>query len=252
MYGVVVLAATCNVEDARGVSPSDTTASANPIGMNSKLRFALGFGAFFAGLWLLWNTPVVYPLKIFVVLLHEASHALAVVATGGTLESITLDPRQGGATYFRGGNTVLAMSAGYLGSLLWGGLLFSAGRNQRVRADWVNGGIGVLVILLTLFYVRSGFGIVFGIFFGVVMVAAARNVGKMWNRRLLLTLGLTSALYAILDIKDDILDRPEVQSDAYMLAEYTGIGSATTWGVLWMAIALAFSAWLMLRAWDDA
>ena len=220
--------------------------------MNSKLRFALGFGAFFVGLWLLWDTPLVYPLKIFVVLLHELSHAIAVWATGGTVDSITLDPNQGGAVFFSGGNVFLAMSAGYLGSLFWGGLLFMAGRNDRVRADWVNGGIGILVILLTVFFIRSGFGVVFGIFFGVVMVAAARNVGKHWNRRLLLTLGLTSALYAILDIKDDVLDRPELHSDAYMLAEHTGIGTATTWGIVWMVIALAFSGWLMLKAWEDA
>ncbi len=220
--------------------------------MNGKLKFLLGFGAFFVALWLLWDTPIVYPLKIFVVLLHEVSHALAVVLTGGVLDRITLDPYEGGATYFRGGNAFLAMSAGYLGSLLWGGLLFSAGRDRRVRSEWVTGGIGVMVILLTIFFVRSGFGIVFGIFFGMAMLAAAKSGGAQWNRRLLLTLGLTSALYAILDIKSDVLDRPEIESDAYMLAELTGIGTATTWGLLWMAIALIFVAWLFRRAWDEA
>jgi peptidase M50B-like protein len=220
--------------------------------MNGKLRFLIGFGLFFVALWTLWDTALVYPLKIFVVLLHEISHAIAVVATGGSVDRITLDPQQGGATYFSGGNGFLALSAGYLGSLLWGGALFSAGRDERVRPDWVNGGIGVLVMLLTVFFVRSSFGVVFGIFFGMAMVAAARNVGTTWNRRLLLTLGLTSALYAVLDIKSDVLDRPELQSDAFMLAEATGIGTATMWGVLWMAIALAFCGWLVRRAWDDA
>jgi hypothetical protein len=220
--------------------------------MNGKLRFLLGFSLFFIALWLLWDTALVYPLKIFVVLLHEVSHAIAVVATGGTLDRITLDPLQGGATYFRGGNAFLALSAGYLGSLLWGGALFTAGRDKRVRTDWVNGAIGVLVILLTVFYVRSGFGVAFGIFFGGAMVAASRNVGATWNRRLLLTIGLTSALYAVLDIKSDVLDRPELESDAYMLAELTGIGSATTWGIVWMAIAVAFTGWLLMRAWDEA
>jgi hypothetical protein len=220
--------------------------------MKRKIRFLVGFGFFFAGLWLLWDTPVVYPLKIFVVLLHEASHALAVVSTGGTLERITLSPYEGGATYFHGGNALLSLSAGYLGSLLWGGLMFTAARNRRVRAEWVNGCIGVAVILLTAFFVRSSFGLVFGIVFGVAMVAASRRVGRSWNRRLLLTLGLTSALYAILDIKSDVLDRPELESDAHMLAELTGVGTATTWGILWITIAVTFAGWLMLRAWDDA
>jgi len=220
--------------------------------VNGKLRFILGFGLFFAGLWFMWDTPIVYPLKIFVVLLHELSHAIAVWTTGGTVDQITLDPYQGGATYFTGGNAILAMSAGYLGSLLWGALMFSAANESRIRKDWVNGVIGALVILLTIFFVRSGFGIAFGIFFGAAMITASRRIGEIWNKRLLLTLGLTSALYAILDIKDDVLDRPEIQSDAWMLAEATGIGNATLWGALWIFIALFVSAWLMMRAFDDA
>lgn len=220
--------------------------------MNGKLRFLLGFGVFFAALWFLWNTPVVYPVKIFVVLLHEVSHALAVVATGGQLDSITLDPGQGGATFFTGGNGFIALNAGYLGSLLWGGLMFSAAQSRRVSTRWINGAIGVGVILLTIFFIRGTFGIFFGIFFGLAMVGAARKIGAKWNRRLLAALGLTSALYAILDIKSDVLDRPDLHSDAYMLAELTGVGNAMLWGVVWITAALVFSGWLFLRSFEKA
>ena len=44
---------------------------------SGRFRFAIGFAAYFVALWLLWDTPVVYPLKIFVVLLHEVSHGIA-------------------------------------------------------------------------------------------------------------------------------------------------------------------------------
>lgn len=220
--------------------------------MSGKVRFIVGFGLFFAALWLLWNTPVAYPLKIFVVLLHELSHALAVVSTGGTITEITLDPYQGGATYFTGGNAFLALNAGYLGSLLWGAAMFTVARKQRIRTDWVNATIGAMVVLLTLAFIRNGFGFVFGIFFGVAMVTASRKIGPAMNRRLLLTLGLTSVLYAILDIKSDILDRPDLESDAHMLAEMTGVGTTTLWGVLWIAIAIGFSTWLLMRAFDEA
>ena len=223
-----------------------------PSRVTGKLRFILGFGLFFTGLWFLWNTPVVYPLKIFVVLLHELSHAIAVWLTGGTVSRITLDPYQGGATYFTGGNEILALSAGYLGSLFWGAVMFLAANQPRIRKDWVNSTIGLAVILLTIFFVRSGFGVVFGIFFGAVMITVSRGIGELWNKRVLLALGLTSALYAILDIKDDILDRPEIQSDAHMLAEATGIGTATMWGVLWISIAIFVSARLMMRAFEEA
>ncbi len=45
-----------------------------------------------AAIWVLWPTPVVYPLKIFVVMLHELSHAIAALATGGHVVRITLSP----------------------------------------------------------------------------------------------------------------------------------------------------------------
>jgi hypothetical protein len=213
-----------------------------------KLRFVLTFSAFFAALWFFWDTALVYPLKIFVVLLHELSHAMAVWATGGTVERITLDPAQGGATYFVGGSTLLALNAGYLGSLAWGGLMFSASRAERVRADWINAGIAVMVALLTVFFIRGPFGIAFGLVFGSGLWVVSRRVGRDVNRHILSGLGLTSALYAVLDIKSDVLDRPELQSDAFMLAEATGIGSATFWGVLWIGVALAFCAWLLRRS----
>ena len=220
--------------------------------MKGKLRFILGFGLFFTGLWFLWDTPIVYPLKIFVVLLHELSHAIAVWLTGGAVNQITLDPYQGGATYFTGGSEILALSAGYLGSLFWGALMFLTANQPRIRKDWVNSTIGLSVILLTIFFVRSGFGIAFGIFFGAMMITVSQRIGELWNKRVLLALGLTSALYAILDIKDDILDRPEIASDARMLAEATGIGNATMWGVLWISIAIFVSARLIMRAFEDA
>lgn len=220
--------------------------------MKGKLRFILGFGLFFTGLWFLWDTPIVYPLKIFVVLLHELSHAIAVWLTGGVVNQITLDPYQGGATYFTGGSEILALSAGYLGSLFWGALMFLTANQPRIRKDWVNSTIGLSVILLTIFFVRSGFGIAFGIFFGAMMITVSQRIGELWNKRVLLALGLTSALYAILDIKDDILDRPEIASDARMLAEATGIGNATMWGVLWISIAIFVSARLIMRAFEDA
>jgi len=216
-----------------------------------KLEFILAFGVFFAAVWLLWNTPVVYPLKIFVVLLHEVSHAIAVVATGGSVTGITLDPYQGGATHFSGGSAFVALNAGYLGSLLWGALLFSAAQSGRVRSDWINGAIGGTVIVLTVFFVRGWFGIVFGIVFGLAMVVASREISRAMNRRLLWVLGLTSALYAILDIKSDVLDRPEVRSDAAVLAEMLGVPTLVV-GVVWISIALAFSAWLLTRAYRKA
>ena len=208
-----------------------------------KLTFLIGFAAYFSAIWYLWDTPAVYPLKVFVVLLHEISHAIVAVATGGTIERIVLDPDQGGACYCPGGNAFLTLSAGYLGSLAWGALLISAGQMKRINSRWLTGAVGLLVVGLTLAYVRSSFGFWFGLAFGSVLFLGALRLSAAVNQGILLTLGLTSCLYAILDIKSDVLDRPELRSDAAMLGELTGIHTIA-WGGLWIAVAVLASAWL--------
>ncbi|MFV2007233.1 MAG: M50 family metallopeptidase [Longimicrobiales bacterium] len=216
-----------------------------------RLVFIAGFVFYFGALWAVWDTAFIYPLKIFVVLLHEISHAAVAVATGGTIQQIVLDPNQGGACFCPGGNAFLTLSAGYLGSLVWGGLMITAGQSSRISTRWVIGAIGVLVIGLTLAYVRGPFGIGFGMAFGSVLLLSAKKLTEVWNQRLLLVLGLTSALYAILDIKSDVLDRPELRSDAAMLGELTGI-SGVVWGFVWITIAILVSAWLLHRAYKKA
>ncbi|UCG39421.1 MAG: M50 family metallopeptidase [bacterium] len=216
-----------------------------------RLIFLGGFALYFASLWLLWDTPVVYPLKIFVVLLHELSHAAAAVVTGGQVDRIVLDPNQGGAAYVAGGNAFLTLSAGYLGSLAWGVLFILAAQARWMRTRILTGIVGALVLLLTIVYVRSLFGVIFGIAFGAVMLVVARKLPEGTNRIVVLVLGLTSALYAILDIKSDILDRPHLRSDAAMLAELTGIPT-TVFGIVWIAIAVGVCAWLFQRSFRKA
>jgi hypothetical protein len=212
-----------------------------------RTRLLLGIAAFYAVLWLLWLTPVVFPLKIFVVLLHEISHAVAALTSGGTVERIVLDMNQGGATHVLGGSAFLILSAGYLGSLLWGLLLIELAGARTRRARWAVGILGAFVTLVAVLYVRNMFGFVFTAVFGAALIVAARKLPARGIAIVLLVLGLTSALYALLDIRSDILSRPYVQSDAAMLAEITGIPTVA-WGILWIGVALAV-CWIALRRW---
>lgn len=216
-----------------------------------RLNFVLGFALYFAAVWYLWYTPVIYPLKIFVVLLHEVSHAVALLGTGGVVDHITLDPRQGGATLGAGGWPFVTLSAGYLGSLLFGALLVKGAQWKRVSAGTLLSFVGGAVLALTAIYVRNPFGLAFGLLFGGTLVFSGRKLPAVWSRRLTMALGLTSVLYAILDIKSDILDRPGLRSDAYMLAELTGVPTVA-WGVLWIALALVAAGLLVRSAYRNA
>lgn len=120
----------------------------------------------------LWHTPVVLPLKILVVFLHELSHAIVVIVTGGSVDSFSISPRQGGLVMARGGNRFLSLSAGYLGSLAFGmGLLFIALRTHWDRV--LLGGFGGVMLLVTLLYVREPFAMLFCGIAGAGMLAMA-------------------------------------------------------------------------------
>src|SRR5690606_590097 len=185
-----------------------------------RLHLTAAFAAYFVALWLLWETPVVYPLKVFVVLLHEISHGLAALATGGSVHRIVLGMDEGGATYAAGGNAFVVLSAGYLGSLAWGLALLLA---ARARVRLAAGALGVLLLVVAVLYVRNLFGIVFTLVFGAALLFASQRLGPVLLARMLTVLGLTSALYAVLDIRSDVLARPYLESDARMLAELTGV-----------------------------
>ena len=79
----------------------------------------------------LWDSFVVFPFRIFVVLLHEISHGLAAVASGGAIESIELSFDEGGVCNTRGGSAFLILNAGYLGSLIWGATFLVLGERRK-------------------------------------------------------------------------------------------------------------------------
>lgn len=216
-----------------------------------KLKFVAVFSLYFVALWFLWDTAAIYPLKIFVVMLHEISHGIASLVTGGTIERIVLDPYQGGACYCGGGNAFVTLSAGYLGSLFWGVVLLAATGVRRISNQLLVSLVGALVLLLTVLYVRNGFGLLFGLAFSVALVVAGRKLGSGASRVVMTALGLTSCLYAILDIKSDVLDRPHLESDAAMLADLTGIPTMT-WGIVWISVAVVVSVLAFRRAYKAA
>lgn len=212
-----------------------------------RAKLIAGLAAFFTALWLLWWTPVVLPLKLFVVLLHEVSHALAAVLTGGMVERIVLHSNEGGATYTRGGNAFVMLSAGYLGSLAWGLLLIELAHARARHARTALMILAAALLIIAGLFVRNLFGFIFTAAFGAVLFIGASKLSSRGVAVALLGLGLTSALYALLDIRSDILRQPGLESDAHMLAQLTGVPTLV-WGVLWIGAA-ALASWFGLKRW---
>ena len=180
-----------------------------------------------------WLTPALYPLKIFVVFIHETAHALATVLSGGRVVSMVVTPWESGYVEHVGGNPLLIASAGYVGSALFGGvMLVLAGRQQ-----WTTTVFAALALLfggVSLCFVRNTFGICFG------LGTAAVFAGLAWRRfrgahYIVEVLAVMSSLYALYDLSDFLL--LGATTDAVILARLTHI-PAFIWALLWSVMSL--------------
>lgn len=192
----------------------------------------------------LWDTWLVWPLKILTVYFHEISHNLAALLTGGSMGRIALESTEGGRAWPSGGSRFLVLNAGYVGSMLWGsGLILAAARTERDRQ--ITALLAAFLAGMTLLYVRSPFGFVFGLGAAAGLAWASRRLPDAANDALLKVVGATSCLYVIPDIWSDVVMR-SCNSDAKMLAsEY--FGPRLMWGGLWIAASLGV-LWATLKA----
>jgi hypothetical protein len=191
----------------------------------------------------LWSTPVVVPLKILIVFLHELAHALMTLLTGGAVEEISISAQQGGHVISRGGSRFLILTAGYLGSLVIGvGLLLAA---LRTKADRVVVAVfGVIMLAVALLYMRDLFALGFTFLTGIALLAMSRYLPNDINDMTLRIIGLSSLIYVPYDIFDDTIRRSGLRSDAYMLADEFG-GPTILWGGLWLVLSAVVILWCL-------
>lgn len=118
---------------------------------------------------------VTYPFRIFVTYVHESSHVIATLLTGGSALGMDVDPDGSGVAYHRGGVGVIVSSAGYLGSTLFGGfLLLLCGSQAVAKRTLVWLGVGTLAVTL-LFVGFSPFPAVLT----VALAAIAAVIGSL-------------------------------------------------------------------------
>ena len=199
---------------------------------------------------LLWDLPLLLPLRILVVVFHEAGHALTALLTGGEVVAITVSPDEGGRTLTRGGVHFLVLNGGYLGSLLFGlGLLRLGRADGRGRA--VLGLLSFFLGLAALAWFRPllSFGFLYAVVTAACLALVAARARPLVSDWILRFVGLFSVLYAALDVRADVLafglGAGSVPTDAAMLAQMTHI-PALFWGIAWMGLGGAL-VWRLRR-----
>ena len=206
----------------------------------------------------LWHTNWVFPLKLFVVLLHEMSHGIAAAATGGRILEMQITADEGGHCVTQGGLPFVVVSAGYLGSLCFGVTLLLVATRTRL-SPWVAALLGTLVAVMAFRFMPGwNFGQDFGKGFAMLAgtaLALLALVPPIAAEIALRVIGVTSCLYVFLDIKEDILDRDHPASDASILAGMTHVPSFI-WGVAWIGISVVVTMiaakWAVVGARDSS
>ncbi|KAL2179073.1 peptidase M50B-like-domain-containing protein [Thermothelomyces heterothallicus CBS 202.75] len=239
----------------RGAAPKIARASAattsavllsrRDLTVNDAQKVTLGIiAAYVVTIALLWNLPyikwILWPFKMLVIAFHEFGHAFACVLTGGRVESISLDPHEGGVTHMRGGRSAVTLPAGYLGSSLIGALLTFAGFN--INASKVASIVVGVCFLLTLWWGRRDWLTILTVLAAVGLLVACWFIAHAEALRfVILFIGVMSSLYSAWDICDDLILRKVNSSDASVFAKRYG-GSSQCWGVIWSIISLGFMA----------
>ncbi|EJT82073.1 hypothetical protein GGTG_02047 [Gaeumannomyces tritici R3-111a-1] len=216
-----------------------------PLAVTDTQKITLGIIAAYAvGIGIVWNIPyvrrILWPWAMMTIAFHEFGHALAACCTGGRVESIKLDPREGGVTMMRGGISALTLPAGYLGSSLIGALLIFCGFD--IIASKVASFVLAPCFLLTLWWGKKDWLTILTILFAVGLIVACWFIAHGQALRFyVLFMGVMSSLYSVWDICDDLILRKVNESDASQFAKRYG-GSSQCWGVLWSIISLIFMA----------
>jgi peptidase M50B-like protein len=202
-----------------------------------------------------------YPFRLLITIVHELSHGLVALLTGGAFLRFVVFPNGEGVAYTAGGWRLLVIPAGYLGSALFGASLIYLGRSVR----WGRTAMAVLgaaVLLLSLRYGLPSVAtaqwssgvitVVAGLVIGAGFLWVARKATTAWVLFLInlvaIQAGLTafSDLFALINLSSQLAGAPA--NDARAISELTLV-PALIWAVLWALVALALVGTALWRTW---
>lgn len=203
---------------------------------------------------------VTYPVRLFVTFIHEGSHVLAALLTGGSVQSLTIAADGSGVVYSASSNwlgSLATSSAGYLGSTFFGVLLLFLIR-KAVSAKKVLFASAAFIAVMTLFFsiiapmlnvfsLQVGFlNIAFTVLAGAALTAGLFALGKYASERTanfaVAFLAIQCLLNAVVDLATlFVINAPfsgmDIHNDAVNMANATGLPSFV-WVLIWIGISI--------------
>lgn len=203
-------------------------------------RVVLLIGIMVAGIFL-WDSAALLPFKLLAVMGHETGHALASLVVGGSVDRVSLRPDESGECLSRVPVGFIAQtivySAGYVGGALISVVLLLL--TYRFNARRAMLGIAcVWLAAMGVFYARDGFTLAFCAVMAALFGIGAKYLPPSLVGGLNLFIASFTALYSIMDLKDDLWNGAvRAHSDAQLLANVT-IVPAIVWAALWTLVSV--------------
>ncbi len=202
---------------------------------------------------IIWFVPglniLIWPVKIFVVIIHEGCHAMLTVLTGGGVEGISINPAGSGQTISLGGDPLFIIPAGYLGATLFGAFtLLLSKRVQLAKSHMML--LGIIVMLIVGFWIHplnNPFGFFAGLSIGVALELLARFLPPVPASYLLSFLSIELCLNALEGVWTlvTITENTNIPNDAVFMSQNYGLQPAF-WAISWALISIAI-LWLAVR-----
>jgi len=194
------------------------------------------------------------PINTFTTMIHEMSHALVCIMTGGYVNGLTIvsdGSGHGGLTFCRGGLPFFYTQAGYLGTAFFGSFLIFIGQYPRLSKG-VLCAIGAAMGLASVLLVgggllNTGWQGFFSMLWGFAMSAILIYAGMKWSASAANTLLLFLAIQTALNSVSSIFILVKIAlglvpfssfSDATGMYELTGI-PAGVWSFFWVIASIA-------------
>ncbi|KAF8494752.1 peptidase M50B-like-domain-containing protein [Hysterangium stoloniferum] len=186
-----------------------------------------------------WSAPVVrvviMPFKLFTIGWHELCHAIM----ARTILRITIDPNLGGCTLVQGGHTPTVLTAGYVGSTLFGGVFILAGWDTLVAK--ICSFVIAFGLLCPLALVRDKLTILLTFVYEAILVGfwfADHGSALRWY---CLFVGVINILYVVWDVLDEKFFKKRNDADTTQFGLlYPRIPAyVLVWAIFWIMFQLA-------------
>jgi Peptidase M50B-like len=173
---------------------------------------------------------LMYPVIWLVAFLHELGHALAALLTGGRVLDLTVNADGSGLTTTQGGITAFILMGGYIGSAIFGNVLFYLGAVRRRLTRPALSILAFLMIFSALMWSVNLISSVLLILFAIALILIATRT--RFGPDTCLFLGMATVVYIIFDF------RVGPSSDLAQYNERIGVFPTEIWMFIWLGIVV--------------